>query len=137
MVGNNKSSKMKTKNKSIPPLTPKSTPSTPTTIESETPVTTPYASTTSSSKPRVEDLLEMISIQDSKIDKLTKRVTNLDQCYTKHSLATWLQQTRVNCWNGVISIKTIFAQVVPCDIRCRTTSEKLERKWWGNWGKSS
>ena len=79
MVGNNKSSKMKTKNKSTQPLTPKSTSSTATTIESETPVTTPYASTTSSSKLRVEDLLEMISIQDNKIDKLTKGVTNLEQ----------------------------------------------------------
>ena len=70
---------MKTQNKSTPLLTPKFTSSTPTTIESETPVTTPYASTTSSSKLRVEDLLEMISIQDNKIDKLTKQVTNLDQ----------------------------------------------------------
>ena len=29
--------------------------------------------------PKIEDLLEMISIQDNKIDKLTKRVTNLEQ----------------------------------------------------------
>ena len=70
---------MKTKSNSTPPLTPKSTSSTPTTIESETPVTTPYTSITSSSKPRVEDLLEIISIQDNKIDKLTKRVTKLVQ----------------------------------------------------------
>ena len=83
MFGNNKSSKMKTKNKSTPPLTPKSSSSTLTTIESETPVTTPYASTTSSSKQRVEELLEMISIQENKIDKLTKRVTNLVQMLRK------------------------------------------------------
>ena len=44
---------MKTKNKSTPPLTPKSALSIPTTIESETPVITPYASTTASSKLRV------------------------------------------------------------------------------------
>ena len=61
---------MKTKNKSTLPLTPKSNSSTPTTTESETPVTTPYARTTSSSKPKIEDLLEMTSIQDNKIDKL-------------------------------------------------------------------
>ena len=80
IVGNNRSSKMKTKNKSTLPLTLKSTSSTPTTTESETPVTTtPYAGTTSSSKLKVEDLLEMISIQDNKFDKLTKRVTNLEQ----------------------------------------------------------
>ena len=79
MVRNNKSSKMKTRNKSTLPLTSKSTSSTPATIESETPVTIPYASTTSSSKPKVQDLLEMISIQDNKIDKLTKRVINLEQ----------------------------------------------------------
>ena len=67
---------MKTKNKS--------TSSTPATTESETPVTTaPYASTTSSSKPKVEGLLEMISIQDNKFDKLTKRVTNLEQMLCK------------------------------------------------------
>ena len=60
--------------------TPKSTSSIPTKIESETPLTTtPYAGTTSSSKPKVENLLEMISIKDNKIDKLTKRVTNLEQ----------------------------------------------------------
>ena len=71
---------MKTKNKSTLPLTSKSNSSIPTTTESETPVTTtPYASTTFSSKPKIEDLLEMISIQDNKIDKLTKRVTNLEQ----------------------------------------------------------
>ena len=69
---------MKTRNKSTLPLTSKSTSSTPATIESETPVTIPYASTTSSSKPKVQDL-EMISIQDNKIDKLTKRVINLEQ----------------------------------------------------------
>ena len=74
---------MKTKNKSTPPLTPKSSSSTLTTIESETPVTTPYASTTSSSKQRVEELLEMISIQENKIEKLTKRVTNLVQMLRK------------------------------------------------------
>ena len=80
MVGSNRSSKMKTKNKSTLPLTWKSNSSIPTTIESETPVTTtPYASTTFSCKPKIEDLLEMISIQDNKIDKLTKRVTNLEQ----------------------------------------------------------
>ena len=79
MVRNNKSSKMKTRKKSTLPLTSKSTSSTPATIESETPVTIPYASTTSSSKPKVQDLLEMISIQDNKIDKLTKRVINLEQ----------------------------------------------------------
>ena len=73
---------MKTKNKSTPPLTPKSALSIPTTIESETPVTTPYASTTSSSKLRVEDL-EMISIKDNKIDKLTKQVTILEQMLCK------------------------------------------------------
>ena len=83
MFGNNKNSKMKTKNKSTPPLTPKSSSSTLTTIESETPVTTPYASTTSSSKQRVEELLEMISIQENKIDRLTKRVTNLVQMLRK------------------------------------------------------
>ena len=71
MIGNSKSSKMKTKNKSTLPLTPKPNSSTPTTTESETPVTTPYARTTSSSKPKIKDLLEMTSIQD-KIDKLTK-----------------------------------------------------------------
>ena len=71
---------MKTKNKSTLPLTSKSNSSIPTTTESETPVTTtPYASTTFSSKPKIEDLLEMISIQDNKIDKLTKRVTDLEQ----------------------------------------------------------
>ena len=70
---------MKTKNKSTPLLTPKSTSSIPTTTESETPVTTPYASTTSSSKLKPEDLLEMISIQDNKIDKLPKQVINLEQ----------------------------------------------------------
>ena len=79
MVGNNKSSKLKAKNKSNPPLTPKSTSSNPTTIESETPVTTPYASTTSSSKPKFEDLPEMISIQGNKIEKLTKRFSNLEK----------------------------------------------------------
>ena len=71
MAGNNKSSKLKTKNKSTPLLIPKSTSSIPTTNESETPVTTSYASTTSSSKPKVEDLLEMVSIKDNKTDKLT------------------------------------------------------------------
>ena len=69
MAKNNKSSKLKTKNESSPPLTPKSTSATPTTI----------ASNTSSTKPKFEDLLEMISIQDSKIHKLTKRFTNLEQ----------------------------------------------------------
>lgn len=38
MSGNNKNSKLKTKNKSTPPLTP-------TAIEAETPVQTPYART--------------------------------------------------------------------------------------------
>ena len=79
MVRNNKCSKMKTRNKSTLPLTSKSTSSTAAMIESETPVTTPYASTTSSSKPKAEDLLEMISVQDNKIGKLTKRVINLEQ----------------------------------------------------------
>ena len=65
MVGNNKSSKLEAKNKSNPPLTPTSTSSNSTTIESETPVTTPYASSTSPSKPKVEDLPEMISMQQN------------------------------------------------------------------------
>ena len=48
-------------------------------IESQTPVTTSYSNTTSSSNPKVEDLLEIISIQDNKIDKLAKQLTNLEQ----------------------------------------------------------
>ena len=79
MFGNNKSSKLKTKNKSTPRLTSNSTSSTPISIESETPVTTPNASTTFYSKMKFEDLLEMISIQDNKINKLVTRVTNLEQ----------------------------------------------------------
>ena len=72
-------SQLKTKNKSTPPLTPKSASSTPTMIESETPITTLYANNTSSSKPWAEDHLEIISIQDNKIGKLTKWVANLKQ----------------------------------------------------------
>ena len=87
---------MKTKNKSTPLITPKSTSSTPTTTESETPATTPCGSTTSSSKPRVEDILEMTSIQDNKIDKLTKQVTNLDQMLLEAQSCNLIVTTQVN-----------------------------------------
>ena len=45
--------------------------------------------------PKTEDLLEMISIQDNKIDKLTKRVTNLEQML-REAQSCNLIATRVN-----------------------------------------
>ena len=45
--------------------------------------------------PKIEDLLEMISIQDNKIDKLTKRVTNLEQML-REAQSCNLIATRVN-----------------------------------------
>ena len=78
MAGNNKSSKLKTRNNSTNNknrVTPHSTPtSTSSTTESEPPVTKTYASTTSSSKPKVKDL-EIANIENNKTDKLTKQVT--------------------------------------------------------------
>lgn len=78
MAGNNKSSKLKTRNNSTNNknrVTPHSTPtSTSSTTESEPPVTKTYASTTSSSKPKVKDL-EIANIENNKTDKSNKQVT--------------------------------------------------------------
>ena len=69
----------------------------------------------------------MISIQDNKIDKLIKRVINLEQILREAQFCN-LIATNASELPGMEVDKVISTQVVPCDIRCRPTTEQGYQK---------